>query len=161
MPPQTTRSSLPAAIGEARLKAGSVGPGCRCAKTETRYQSPEQRYSELAQAPRRGWKPISSGFDVPERTRNVSLNVCTYPGHWRRTFKWPWSSSRILGRVDNADPTGYLAADPLAVNVNGVGLKRRRGRSKSLAADPEGTRAWTIVRSGQESFLCRQLRRLP
>ena len=98
--------------------------------------------------------PASPAGCSPRATRRSSASprptkpgvypyVCTYPGHWRRMYGAFYVVEDIAAYL--ADPTGYLAAHPLAdprrpaqeqPPAQGVGLRRPRlvGRRSRAAA---------------------------
>jgi len=76
----------------------------------------------------------SLSFDVPKEP-GMYPYVCTYPGHWRRMF----GVLIVVANIEqyNADPAGYLAANPLAVKdelLNSIG-RNTEWKIEDLAAD--------------------------
>ncbi|MFN7627059.1 MAG: PA14 domain-containing protein, partial [Pirellula sp.] len=76
----------------------------------------------------------SLSFDVPKEP-GMYPYVCTYPGHWRRMF----GVLIVVANIEqyNADPAGYVAANPLAVKdelLNSIG-RNTEWKIEDLAAD--------------------------
>jgi putative heme-binding domain-containing protein len=105
---------------------------------------------------------VSSRLLAPRESQKISFTapsepgvypyVCTYPGHWRRMYGAFYVVEDIAAYL--ADPTGYLAAHPLAIKDDL--LKNNRPRKEwtfdDLASNVEGLDHGRSFANGKQIF---------
>src|SRR4051794_18672143 len=120
MMPHNFVVTRPGALEEVGLMAEATATSPDAARRQYVPDSPKILFFSRLLQPREAQK---LGFTAPTQD-GVYPYVCTYPGHWRRMY----GALYVVADLDEylADPTGYLAKNPLPVRDELLKFNRPR-----------------------------------